>query len=341
MPNNFKIYASNDANCWNNNSHSSWTLLHNNVGLLQYKENEFTVFGNFNNLQTKYRFFTIVVTNINGNNTYLELNELSIIGVEDITSQPISIDNEINTYAIKLEYNDVVRETFSEVTIDSTLVSNYSSTNNLTVYNDSTNVSLTFNTESIVYDEFDNFNSTAEWQIYAESLGGSTYFNSFYPEGPFIGSTGVGYVTFPLPNEYNFIVVEFDKTFTGGRIQVLLNNTAVLTTATGVVNNVIYTGVYSANTTFKFQEIETGVLPRNLKVTLINKKEYTLNFSDAINAKINYNSQLLDTEYTLINGNFDTTNRKINTIIKKTSDNSIVYQEDTLSLIIAYLESYI
>ena len=339
MPNNFKIYASNDANCWNNNSHSSWTLLHNNVGLLQYKENEFTVFGNFNNLQTKYRFFTIVVTNINGNNTYLELNELSIIGVEDITTQPISIDNEINTYAIKLEYNDVVSETFSEVTIDSTLVSNYSSTNNLTVYNDSTNVSLTFNTESIVYDEFDNFNTTAEWQIYAESLGGSTYFNAFYPEGPFIASGGVGYVTFPLPNEYNFIVVEFDKTFTGGRIQVLLNNTAVLTTATGVVNNVIYTGVYSANTTFKFQEIDTGVLPRNLKVTLINKKEYTINFSDAINTKVNYNSQLLDTEYTLINGNFDTTNRKINTIIKKTSDNSIVYQEDTLSLIIAYLKA--
>jgi hypothetical protein len=60
MPENFKIYASNDANCWGNNSHSSWNLLHNNVGLLQYKPNEFTVFGNFDNLQTKYRFFTLI-----------------------------------------------------------------------------------------------------------------------------------------------------------------------------------------------------------------------------------------------------------------------------------------
>ena len=339
MPNNFKIYASNDVNCWGDNSHSSWNLLHNNVGLLQYKPNEFTIFGNFNNLQTKYRFFTLVVTTINGNNTYLELNELSIIGVDDITNQPITIDNETNTYAIKLEYEEVVSETYSEVTIDGTQVSNYSSTNNLTVYNDSTNVSLTFNTESIVYDEFDNFTTIAEWQLYAESLGGSTYFNNFYPEGPFYSSTGIGYITFPLPNEYNYIVVEFDKTFSGGRIQVLLNNTAVQTTATGVVNNVIYTGVYSANTTFKFQEIDSGVLPKNLKITLINKKEYTINFSDAINAKVNYNDQLLDTQYTLINGNFDTTNRIVNTIIKKTSDNSIVYEEETLSLILGYLKT--
>ena len=339
MPNNFKIYASNDSNCWGDNSHSSWNVIYNNVGLLEYNPHEFTLFGNFNNLQSKYRFFTLVVTNINGSNTYLELNELSIIGVDDITNQPIQIDDETNTYAIKLEYNEVVSETFSEVTINATLISNYNSTNNLTIYNGLTNVSLTFNTQSIVYDKFNTFNTIAEWQVYAQTLGGTTYFNSFYPEGPFASSTPNGYIQFPLPNEYNYIVVEFDKTFTGGRIQVLLNNTAVLTTVTGVVNNVIYTGNYTENTIFQFQEIETGVLPRNLKVTLINKKEYTLNFSDAINAKLNFNDKLLDTQYTLINGNFDTTNRIINTIIKKTSDNSIVYQEETLSLIISYLKT--
>ena len=339
MPNNFKIYASNDSNCWGDNSHSSWIVIYNNVTLLEYNPYEFTLFGNFNNLLTKYRFFTLVVNNINGNNTYLELNELSIIGVDDIINQPISIDNETNTYAIKLEYNEVVSETVGEVTIDGTIVSNYNSTNNLTIYNDSTNVSLTFNTQYFVYDEFDTFNTFAEWQIYAQSLGGTTYFNDFYPEGPFASSNNIGYITFPLPNEYNYIVVEFDKTYTGGRIQILLNNTVVLTTATGVVNNIIYTGNYSANTTFKFQEIESGVLPRNLKITLINKKEYTLNFSDEINAKVNFNDRLLNTQYTLINGNFDTTNKIINTIIKKTSDNSIIYQEETLSLVISYLKT--
>ena len=105
MPKFFKIYATNNDTAWNNPYDGSWTLLHNNTNEIAFNNNEFTFFGNFTNIHTKYRYFTLVVTEINGDATYLAMSEFSIIGVEDINNTPILVDASNDTYSMSLLYS--------------------------------------------------------------------------------------------------------------------------------------------------------------------------------------------------------------------------------------------
>ena len=107
MPKFFKIYATNSDTAWNSPYDGSWTLLHNNTNEIAFNNNEFTFFGNFTNIHTKYRYFTLVVTEINGDATYLAMSEFSIIGVEDVNNTPILVDASNDTYSMSLPYSAV------------------------------------------------------------------------------------------------------------------------------------------------------------------------------------------------------------------------------------------
>ena len=49
-PKAFKIFASDDASCWNDNNHSSWTQIHDQTTSLSYVNEQYTIVNFTNNL---------------------------------------------------------------------------------------------------------------------------------------------------------------------------------------------------------------------------------------------------------------------------------------------------
>jgi hypothetical protein len=82
-PNAFKIFASNDASCWNDNNHSSWTQIHDQTTSLSYVNEQYTIV-NFTTNLPKYRYYTMVVLSTIGNyaSGYMIFSEWSIGGDE-------------------------------------------------------------------------------------------------------------------------------------------------------------------------------------------------------------------------------------------------------------------
>jgi len=65
-PKEFKIFASDDASCWNDNNHSSWTQIHDQTTSLSYVNEQYTIV-NFTANLPKYRYYTMVVLSTIGN----------------------------------------------------------------------------------------------------------------------------------------------------------------------------------------------------------------------------------------------------------------------------------
>jgi len=65
-PKAFKIFASDDASCWNDNNHSSWTQIHDQTTSLSYVNEQYTIV-NFTANLPKYRYYTMVVLSTIGN----------------------------------------------------------------------------------------------------------------------------------------------------------------------------------------------------------------------------------------------------------------------------------
>jgi len=82
-PKAFKIFASNDASCWNDNNHSSWTEIHDQTTSLSYVNEQYTIV-NFTTNLPKYRYYTMVVLSTIGNyaSGYMIFSEWSIGGDE-------------------------------------------------------------------------------------------------------------------------------------------------------------------------------------------------------------------------------------------------------------------
>ena len=95
MPNAFKIYASNNNACWNDNNHSSWIEIHSQTSQLTYNYNQYTNFGNFSANTASYRYFAMVTYNLIGNYTYLTFSEWNIFGLYDRTLIANLIDNNL------------------------------------------------------------------------------------------------------------------------------------------------------------------------------------------------------------------------------------------------------
>jgi len=130
MPKFFKIFATNLDTAWNSPFDGSWTLIHDNTTEIQYNNNEFTNFGDFSNITSKYRYFTLVVTELNGNEGIMQMTEFSIIGVEDINNTPTLIDASNNTYTISLPYSDTttvktINDPKIRITVNDNLIAYY------------------------------------------------------------------------------------------------------------------------------------------------------------------------------------------------------------------------
>jgi len=89
FPKAFKIFASDDASCWNDNNHSSWTQIHNQTTTLTITNGQYTIV-NFTANLPKYRYYTMVVLSTNGNYSggYLVFAEWSVGGDEKIDAIP-------------------------------------------------------------------------------------------------------------------------------------------------------------------------------------------------------------------------------------------------------------
>ena len=95
-PKAFKIFASDDASCWNDNNHSSWTQIHDQTTSLTYTNEQYTIV-NFTANLPKYRYYTMVVLSTIGNYSggYMIFSEWNIGGDEKIDAIP-----EINSGSI-------------------------------------------------------------------------------------------------------------------------------------------------------------------------------------------------------------------------------------------------
>ena len=88
-PKAFKIFASDDASCWNDNNHSSWTQIHDQTTSLSYVAEQYTIV-NFTANLPKYRYYTMVVLSTIGNYAggYMIFSEWNIGGDEKIDAIP-------------------------------------------------------------------------------------------------------------------------------------------------------------------------------------------------------------------------------------------------------------
>jgi len=84
-PKAFKIFASDDASCWNDNNHSSWTQIHDQTTSLSYVNEQYTIV-NFTANLPKYRYYTMVVLSTVGNyaSGYMQFSEWNVGGDEKI-----------------------------------------------------------------------------------------------------------------------------------------------------------------------------------------------------------------------------------------------------------------
>ena len=82
-PKAFKIFATDNASCWNDNNHSSWTQIHDQTTSLTYTNEQYTIV-NFTANLPKYRYYTMVVLSTIGNYAggYMMFSEWNIGGDE-------------------------------------------------------------------------------------------------------------------------------------------------------------------------------------------------------------------------------------------------------------------
>ena len=83
-PGRFKIYGSNNVDCYNDDNHSSWVeILHQSTSLTgtDYSQSSDTII-NFKNNNKKYRFYTLLTTHLSGSYGNLMLSDWHIFGTE-------------------------------------------------------------------------------------------------------------------------------------------------------------------------------------------------------------------------------------------------------------------
>ena len=105
-PKAFKIFASDDAACWNDNNHSSWTQIHDQTTGLTYTNEQYTIVNLTANLP-KYRYYTMVVLSTIGNYAggYMMISEWNMGGDEKI--DPVPEGNPITHKTLNFTYNPI------------------------------------------------------------------------------------------------------------------------------------------------------------------------------------------------------------------------------------------
>ena len=262
-PKAFKIFASDDASCWNDNNHSSWTQIHNQTTSLSYVNEQYTIV-NFTSNLSKYRYYTMVVLSTIGNYAggYMMFSEWNVGGDEKIVilrykNEPIQIGNEKQ---IILKHN-----------------------NNLLKY------------------DFTPYNTESTWKAYAATVPNFTYsldasfIIPYDPDAVWSGWYVVGWVQMTLPSTHNFFTITYGLGVAPGLAQDvrLLINGVLKSSATPSNKTVTYSQAYnvgdvvrieetfstmSANFIFQFTNISTQYrvkINRSTRVKINNTQSYT------------------------------------------------------------------
>ena len=219
---------------YGSNNDIDWEILVNKTEKITY--NSF-IFEENVNINKKYQYFSVVVNELLGNVDILHLEEWYIYGKEEYVYENI-IDNTDYKY---IEFN-----------------------HNKKQYPD------------IVYDwTIGNRNSSKEnWEAYADTIPNVYYeFTHWGDNGIFKSGDPQGFIQFPLPENYNYIKVEYGNSHSHGpaisnpanRVDVIIND-IVLQKCLPLTTRV-YQDFYEGTPLFKLLE-EYGVMNKNVKITI-------------------------------------------------------------------------
>jgi len=145
--------------------------------------------------------------------------------------------------------------------------------------------SLTYNDiPEVVYD-FTPYNTLQSWISYANSFGATTNVNNFSLGGVFIASTPIGEITYPLPNNYNYIDVIFSNLYSGGNVNLYIDNVLKMTATAG--QTITYSDTYTTGQILKIDETNTAVIGKNLIIKLSRRQsQYSITFQEETECEI-------------------------------------------------------
>jgi hypothetical protein len=139
--------------------------------------------------------------------------------------------------------------------------------------------SLTYNDiPDVVYD-FTPYNTLQSWISYANSFGATTNVDRYEQGGVFIPSAPVGHITYPLPNNYNYIDVIFSNPHSGGNVNLYIDNVFKITATTGQTKT--YSDTYTTEQILKIDETNTAIIGENLIIKLSRRQsQYSITFQE-------------------------------------------------------------
>jgi len=139
--------------------------------------------------------------------------------------------------------------------------------------------SLTYNDiPDVVYD-FTPYNDLQSWISYANSFGATTNVDRYEQGGVFIPSAPVGHITYPLPNNYNYIDVIFSNPHSGGNVNLYIDNVFKITATAGQTKT--YSDTYTTGQILKIDETNTAIIGENLIIKLSRRQsQYSITFQE-------------------------------------------------------------
>jgi hypothetical protein len=219
FPKAFKIFASDDASCWNDNNHSSWAQIHDQTTTLTITNGQYTIVNFAENLP-KYRYYTMVVLSVIGiysTGGYLVFAEWNIGGDEKIDAIP--------------EGNPVTHKTLNFTYVPPPLIYDFTNYNTRATWLAYAATIPTFTTSELDY-----------------------MFDPFDPDSVFLSNTRVGWVQMTLPSTHNFFTITYGLgTQAVEPVRLLVNG--VIKSTYGTINSVTtYSQAYNVGDVVRIEE---------------------------------------------------------------------------------------
>jgi hypothetical protein len=263
-PKAFKIFASDDASCWNDNNHSSWTQIHDQTTGLTYTNEQYTIV-NFTTNLPKYRYYTMVVLSTIGNYAggHMIFSEWNIGGDEKIDAIPEG--NPITHKTLNFVYdNKLLRYDFTNQNTEATWKAYASTIPN-----------FTYSLDSFLT----TFDSDAVWT--ANSV--------------------VGWIQMTLPSTHNFLTITYGLGVRGtGDVRLLING-VLKSTATPSNISITYSQSYNVGDVVRIEEtLSTMSANFIFQFTNTNPNQYTLSVQQGTSIQVNNQpAQYLSGNYTI------------------------------------------
>jgi hypothetical protein len=260
FPKAFKIFASDDASCWNNNNHSSWTQIYDRTTTLTITNGQYTIV-NFTANLPKYRYYTMVVLSVNGNYAggYMTFAEWNIGGDEKIDAIP--------------EGNPITHKTLNFTYVPPPLIYDFTNYNTRATWLAYAATIPTFTTSELDY-----------------------MLDPFDPDSVFLSNTRVGWVQMTLPSTHNFFTITYGLgTQAVEPVRLLVNG--VIKSTYGTINSVTtYSQAYNVGDVVRIEET-LSTMSANFIFQFTNTNSttntYTLTFPVRTLADVNNNSNLI------------------------------------------------